>query len=248
MHARRRVTVKQDDTVRRMPIAQLPMEFCLRDGPNFANFINGSNSEARQQVWETSSGGGEPFIYLWGKRGTGRTHLLEAACHQQQSGQPRVAFVPLIEADKLKPGILDGLEEMALICIDDLDRIAGQTAWEEGLFHLCNRAREGGASLIWAGLHSPGGLGLGLPDLKSRLAAALVLHLRPLEDEERIEVLQRRATEHGFQLTVEAAQFLLRRQPRDMHSLIDLLERLDRASLAAQRRVTIPFIRSLLEK
>ncbi len=227
---------------------QLPLNLNLREGPSFVSFVDGPNSEIRQQVEGISSGKGDSFLYLWGMTGTGKTHLLQAACRQQKNKRSRVAFAPLSEAEFWKPEILLGLEEMSLICIDDLDRIAGQPDWEEALFHLFNRTRGNGKRLIWSGAHAPGGLGIGMPDLVSRIASSLVLHLRPLTDSGRKEVLRRRAAEQGFELPIEVAEYLLRRQPRDTHSLVRLLERLDRASLAAQRRVTIPFIRSLLEK
>lgn len=189
---------------------------------------------------------GERFVYLWGGYGTGKSHLLEAACRAMRLEGEGAAFVPLAEQAQLEPAMLQGIEHRALVCVDDLDQVAGDRDWEEGLFHLYNRARESGVRLLMAGARAPRALGLRLPDFRSRVAAMLVFQLRSLDDEQRVEVLQLRAREQGFELPKDAAAYLVQRQPRGMHSLVQLLERLDLASLAAQRRVTIPFIRGLL--
>lgn len=225
---------------------QLPLGIGLREGPTFANFLSDAAPEAAAALRALAVTGGPGRIYLWGAPGCGRTHLLEAACREAARGGTPVVYVPLARAGEFEPGVLTGLEHLGLVCIDDLHAVAGDTPWEEAVFHLCNRSERGAAGLVVAGARAPAALELGLPDLASRLAAATVFHLRPLDEAGRCRAMQLRARERGFEIPDEVARYLLRRQPRDMHTLMGLVERLDRSTLAAQRRVTVPFVKRLL--
>ncbi|MFN2330008.1 MAG: DnaA ATPase domain-containing protein, partial [Chromatocurvus sp.] len=142
--------------------------------------------------------------------------------------------------------VLEGLEQYPLVAIDDVQAIAGQTAWEEALFHLYNRLRDAGGRLLSAASLAPEQLALHLPDLRSRLAWGALYALRPADDVTRGQILMVRAQASGLELPEETAQFLLRRYPRDLPALIDLLGRLDQAALVSQRRLTVPFVRSVL--
>lgn len=180
-----------------------------------------------------------------GRRRRRKTHLLQAACHLAGAQGQTVAYVPLAQAGEFPPAMLEGLEQLALVCIDDIQSIAAQPAWETALFHLYNRLRDKGARCMIAGNAAPGNLALKLPDLASRLAWGLVLRLTALDDEGLLAALRLRARNRGLDMPEDVAQFLLRRHSRDMPALFALLERLDHASLAAQRRLTIPFVRSV---
>lgn len=225
---------------------QLPLGLALRDSAGFANYYPGANAEALLGL-RACAQGSEGFVYLWGPPGSGKTHLLHALCHQvSQQGEP-VLCLPLDEAGALAPEALAGLEHMGLVCLDDLHLIAGKRDWEEAVFHLYNRLREQGNRLAVAADAPPAALPLALPDLQSRLAAGLIYHLQPLDDAQKAAALQLRASRRGIELPPEVAAFLLRRCPRDTTSLFEFLDRLDLAALAAQRRLTIPFVRALID-
>ena len=238
---------------------QLPLSIGLRDDCRFDNYFIADNREAvaalqqHSQEPPSAGSGSDPAIYVWGSAGTGKTHLLHAACHQASNHATAVAYLPLAQAsmqtDQLDPAMLEGLEHLALICIDDIQAIAGQPQWETALFHLYNRIHSGstGARCIIAGNSSPHGMGLHMPDLISRLCWGQVLHLNVLDDEAVIAALQLRARHRGLELPEEVARFLWRHYPRDMTSLFALLERLDRDSLAAQRKLTIPFVKTFMQ-
>jgi DnaA family protein len=220
---------------------QLPLRIGLRDSATFANFYPGANTGACHVLQQSR----EPFIYLWGASGSGKSHLLQAACHEATADGGQAIYLPLDE-----PGIalsmLDGLENMALVCLDGLETVAGNREWETALFHLYNRLRDSGNRLLAAGNASPAALGLGLPDLVSRLGWGPVFQLQPLADEDKAAALRLRAINRGMEMPPEVAIYLLQRVPRDMHALFALLERLDESSLAAQRKLTIPFVRQFL--
>jgi len=221
--------------------AQLPLRIGLRDSATLGNFLTGPNAEAVAALEQSD----EPFVYLWGASGTGKSHLLQAVCHEFAATGGTPAYLPLAE-ERLAPEVCEGLEAMPLVCFDDVQAVAGEPEWEVALFHLYNRVREAGGRLLAAGTAPPGQLGFGLPDLRSRLGWGPVFHLQPLSDDQKVEALCRRASARGITLGPEVARYLMRRYRRDTHGLFDLLERLDRASLAAKRRLTIPFVRELL--
>ncbi len=225
---------------------QLSLPIGLRSAPTFTNFVAGANAEACHWVQDVARGRGPDALFLWGAAGVGKTHLLEAACREVAGRGEPVGYVPLKERERLQPAMVAGLDAAALVCVDDLPEAAGRPEWEQALFHLMNGLRAAGGRLLLAGRRPPASLGIGLPDLASRVGAALVLRLAPPSDAERVEALRRRARERGFDLPEEVADYLLRRFPRDLHTLVGLLDRLDEGSLAARRRVTLALVREVL--
>ena len=228
---------------------QLPLGIRLRDDATFANFYPGTNAAALgyvERLCDCDAGWAESLIYLWGVEGVGRSHLLQAACLRfEQYGETSV-YLPMAELVQYGPAIFDDLEQLELVCLDDIEALAGLPEWEEALFHLFNRLRDSGRRLLLAASASPRELPIKLPDLKSRLTLALVFQMRGLSDEDKLRALQLRASRRGLHLTDEVGHFILTRGARSMSALFDLLERLDQASLQAQRKLTIPFLKETL--
>jgi len=228
-------------------IPQLPLKLRLDQRSDFDAFLPGSNAEALGQVRQLAAGRGEPFVFLWGPGGTGKSHLLQAAAMLAQGIGQTPAFLPLAEALSLDPEMTVGLHPLDLVCIDDIQSIAGQGEWEEALFDLFNRLRSAGGRLLVAAEQPPSGLGLSLPDLASRLGWGLVLKLRELDDHDKQAILVQSAKRRGMHLPHEVARYLITRRARDLRSLLAILDRLDTLSLAAQRKLTIPFVREHLD-
>jgi DnaA-homolog protein len=157
-------------------------------------------------------------------------------------------YLPMRELAALGTAALEGWPRLECIALDDLDAIAGDPDWERAIFTVYRELDERGACLIGASVEPPALLPWELPDLRSRLAASAVFQLRTLDESEREQALQLRARVRGLELPAETARWLLRRLPRDMSSLYRLLDTLDEAALSAQRRLTVPFIREVLEK
>ena len=235
---------------------QLPLEMRLRPASSFENFAPGFNLEALHAVRDlgdalVSPGGqnGPPSgptqgrsVYLWGSASTGKTHLLEALCRQAASAGSQCGYLPLGSDAALVPAMLRDWGQLDLVCIDNLDAIAGDRRWEAALFATYNELEASGGYLLVASRQPPGGIGLGLPDLQSRLAASLVLLLQPLDDKGRAQAFRAHATERGLSLGDGVTEFVLRRIKQDMGSLMMALEQLDQAAFAAQRRLTLPFV------
>lgn len=227
---------------------QLPLGLRWREWPRFDNFLPGTNGEALAVTRALARGEGrERTIYLWGEPGSGRSHLLQAACHCAAAAGAGPVYLPLAGDDGLVPAMLSGLDVYTPVCVDDVDTVAGQRDWEEALFHLYNRCEQRGARVLLCGRRAPAGAGFMLPDLASRLGNCLVLQLRALDDAGRGDALRERARARGLVLSDEVIAWLLSRVPRDMTALMGILERLDRHALATKRRVTVPLLRELLE-
>lgn len=228
---------------------QLPLGIALRDSATFANFYLPQAHPNRQavSVLESFPAGDEPVIYLWGEAGSGVSHLLQAACQSAEAAGRSFQYLPL---ESLLAGdaqaSLEGLEHLDLVCIDDLQLLAGQRSWQTALFHCYNRIKDHNGRLLLGARLSPNGLDLQLADLRSRLQWALVFHLQPLSDRDKLGALQSRSRLRGFELPEEVARYILHRAPRDTGALFAMLEQLDRASLMAQRKITIPFVKQVL--
>ena len=185
-------------------------------------------------------------FYLQGAIGSGKTHLLLATCAAVDALGGRCDYLSLARVRGRARAAFEGLECTGLLALDDVDAIAGNREDEIALFDLHNRARDAGSGLIYAARDVPAALPLVLPDLRSRLVQCTLLGLRMLDDVGRAEVLRQRAAARGLQFDEAALDWLLRRHSRDLSDLGMLFERLDQASLAAQRRLTVPFLRQVL--
>ncbi len=225
-------------------MSQLVLPLRLADHAVFDSFLAYDNEILVATLGEIASGQEEHGCWLWGAPGIGKTHLLQATC--DRAGDSSV-YVPLAMFVSAGPAILDGLAGRRVVCIDDVDAVAGEADWEAGLFDLCNQVIDARGQLVVAARGAPRECAFELEDLRSRLSRLPIFHLRSLDDEQRVAALQLRARHRGFELPGETARYLLKRSKRDMVSLFDVLDKLDLESLRAQRRLTIPFVRDVLQ-
>lgn len=226
---------------------QLALGLQLQDSARFSNFVAGDNSELLECLEGLAPAPGGAQVFCWGKPGSGRSHLLQACCHRLSRQGAGTAYLALDDIEGLPTALLDGWEHQAVVCLDNIESLAARPAWQEAVFHLYNRLRDSGNSLVVSADCAPAHLPLALPDLKSRLGAGLVYQLRSLNEAQSLEALQLRADRRGFELPEETGRYLLKRVPRDLPALMTMLERLDAASLAARRRLTIPFVKTALD-
>ncbi len=226
---------------------QLPLGFAHHDSYTFESYIPGRNGQVVGILRDIANGSGRDNVYLWAGAGAGKTHLLQAICNlAARSGRP-CACIPLTQLEDFTPALFSSLEELSLVCLDDVDALAGRDAWEAALFDLFNRLKDTQTPLVMSAGCSPKGSLVRLPDLKSRLSWGLCYHLEPLEERDKITALKLRAQERGFELSDQVVEYLLKRVERDTRSLFRWLDRLDRSSLQAQRKLTVNFVKQILE-
>ncbi|MDO9139787.1 MAG: DnaA regulatory inactivator Hda [Methylobacter sp.] len=227
---------------------QLPLHFEFRANQTFNDFFPGANQEVVTHLQQCIAGRGEAQIFLWGQSGQGKSHLLQACCHQAQNQGLSSFYFDLSTKPLPAPSLLIGLDDYDLVCFDNIEPIAGDSAWEQAFFNFFNQQRERGHKLIIAASSAPNNIAIHLPDLKTRLNWGLTLKIQALDDSDRITALTFKANQMGFAITPQAGRFLLTHYDRDLASLWALLEKLDKASLAAKRKLTVPFLKQILDQ
>lgn len=226
---------------------QLPLVIRLRAGSVFGSYYAGANAAVVELLRAERAAGSGPVIFLYGQAGLGKTHLLQALCAETSERKQPASYLPLCEVQSYGPEMLDGCERLAVVCLDDLASVLGAPRWEQALFNLYRELDENGGKLVIADEQPPAALKFGLPDLASRLLGGLTLRLQALDEAQQREALRLRAAQRGLDLPDDALGYLLRRLRRDMGTLCAFIDELDIASLAAQRRLTVPFVRDVLD-
>ena len=230
-----------------MSAQQLNLALSLPDDALFDNFLVTPGS-ARLQVIEELKRCSDKLHFtstlVWGACGSGLTHLLQATCHEALRKGQSIQYLALDELiDFPAREILQGLNSCQLVCIDNIHKVVGEPAWEEALFHLFNAVMDAQGQLVMSSEAAPRNLAFQLADLKSRLTASTVFQLPDYSDDEKAEIVQYRANIIGLHFSNEALSFLMNRAPRDLHSLLKHLHRLDSYTLQYQSKPTIPLMK-----
>ena len=225
---------------------QLPLEVRLADHAVFDSFHAAGNELLVHQLRAAATAAGHPPLWVWAPPAHGKSHLLQAAVARAAEAGRRAAYVPLDAASAMPVGVLEGMGALDLVCLDDLQAVAGQPEWEIALFRLYEELRNSGGNLVLASNGPPAESVFGLADLASRLKSGTTFRVQALDDEGRLHALQLRARFRGFELPDETGRYLLARVGRGVGELFQLLDELDRAALAAQKQLTIPFVRQVL--
>lgn len=229
------------------PSPQLPLALNLPDDETFESFFVGQNDALVGNIEQLLQGSlSARTMLIVGQKGTGKSHILHASC--SAFGEDKAAYcISLSDHESMTPELFDNLEQGDLICIDNIELIAGKKEWEQALFDLYNRVVEQGSLLLMSASVLPTDMNVALPDLLSRLQWGLVEQVKTLNDEDKCQALQLRATARGIKLADDAAHFLLTHYSRDMKALLQSLDRLDKASMREMRKLTIPFIKETLD-
>lgn len=225
---------------------QLPLALRWPAHQRFESFVVGANATALSLARSAAEQSDTMRVFIAGPTGSGRTHLLIAACAAAGMLDRSAQYLDLGALREPREHAIRSFHGSHLLTVDNVDAIAGADDSEHALFDLYNRCRDEGCSLIFAAKVHPARIGIGLPDLVSRLAASTQVVLQPLDEAARRNLLQQRAAARGIDLDEAVLDWLFARRARDLGSLMILLERIDQAALAARRRVTVPFLRGLL--
>lgn len=222
---------------------QIPLKVQLDDTATFDNFFVASNLQLIQKL-KALSGKQSEFVYLWGANDSGKTHLAQALCSEFNSKSLTAAYLPLSD-NELSPEILSGMSFMDLVCIDDLDSVAGNSDWENALFDLYNNLKLESKHLIVFSDKAPAQMEISLADLKSRLSAMEIYKIESLDDDSKIELFKTRAENRGLEIPIDVIKFITTRKSRSVSDLMEVLEKIDHSSMALKRKVTIPLVKDL---
>lgn len=231
--------------------AQLTLSIQLPDDETFDSYQTEINDAevrllsgfiAQQQLAAETIHG----FYLFGQSGVGKSHLLHASCAYANQLNMSSVCLSFSEFKSLSIDMLDGLENIDVVCLDDIHLVLGDPQWQRAIFDLYNRIIEQNKRLILSGNKAVNELNVGLPDLRSRLSWGYVGQLKSMSDEEKLVAIQYRAQQRGLLIGDDVARFMMARLERDMKSLVNALDVLDKASIREQRRITIPFIKQVL--
>ena len=187
------------------------------------------------------------LIWIAGLQGTGKTHILQATVNYMDDGDNRLLYLPMVESKDFTPDILENLNQFDLVAIDDIENVIGDFSWEEQLLILYEELIHTKCRILISSSDTPQGLRFKLPDLASRFSLGLVDRLKPMNEEQIIKAISLHATVRGFNLPAEVAKYLISRVPRDVSVLVDIIKLLDYESLSKQRKLTIPFIKTVLD-
>jgi len=229
---------------------QLTLDIALKDSFTFDNFVAG-DSQLLIDLLKNKNPKIEKQIYIWGAAHTGKTHLLQALCqyHSELHAKKNIklSYLPLKQLIDFSPEIFQGQEIMDICCIDDVQLLKDKSHWQEALFDLINRCREAGTRLIISANQPPAEINIELKDLVSRLQWGPIFKLNELSDNNKHQALQQRAQCRGFDLEDNVASYLLNNCNRNIADLFSVLDTLDKAQLQQHRRLTIPFVKLVLE-
>lgn len=228
--------------------SQLSLSIKLDDQATFSNFFapRSSNQHLASMLLQDES---QQVAMIVGNSGVGLSHLLQAACQPSPFARVNNAiYLPLADLQQYPPEqVLDGLQASTLVCLDDLQTVSDKTDWQTPLFNFFNECKQSRTRMIFASHKLPEDMGILLPDLASRLTSGLIHRLIDFDDDDLRRLLQFRSNLRGMYMSDEVAKFLLTRLPRDTQTLMDALENIDSASLREQRRLTTPFVKTVLD-
>jgi len=229
-------------------IRQLILDIQLHDQMNFANFFIGNNIQLINILKNLSIVGGPFSIFIYAQTGLGKSHLLNAVCQLFSDKYIPVAYLPLEDVKQFELNILDNIENLDLLCIDDIHLIAGNHAWEKAIFHCFNNILHNNKKIVITSNIPPQYIPFKILDLKSRMLGGLIYPIFELNDDEKISSLKLKAKIRGINLNTRVAKFLLNHYDRSQNKLFDFLEKIDRETLEAKRKITVPFLKVILQK
>lgn len=226
---------------------QLLLPVSINSSQTFDSFISQSDDVMRQELNRTILDESFHCIYLAGTQGVGKTHLLSASCHYAAQHGKSTILLPMEQMIDGSTELILGLEEIDLVCIDNIELIQGKGEWQRAIFNLYNALIQNKSTLLISANQTPSQITIELPDLASRLQWATIFQIPQLSEDDKIVALTHHAHLMGFELSEEVAKFMLSRLPRKMEFLMQALNTLAKQSIEKQRIVTVPFVKEVLE-
>jgi len=230
---------------------QLPLKIGLRQEVCFDTYSAEEESVAfklSQFQKSLADQYSDESFYLFGEAGTGKTHLLQAACRFVTERNRASVYLPLADASlPLIADVLNGLEQTPLVCLDDVDAVLGDRDWEGALTNLIMRAKVLGHQVVMSGRDEITSWSIASSEWLQALMSIMPIALKPLTRKQDIVMaLQRHALKLGFELPIEVGNYLVKQFSNDLQELLSVLKLLEQASFVEKRRMTLPFVKHIL--
>ena len=224
-------------------MSQLSLAVTLDNEATFENFYApfGTLQHTAMQCLSKRS---EQYIFLSGNAGTGLSHLLQAACKLERDSI-YINF-GLLDGNSIDK-IFDGLEQMSLVCLDDIHIILSNQCRQKEIFHFFNRCSENGTRLVLASHKRLNVINIRFLDLVTRLKSGVVLHFEEFRDDDLLKLLKYRATLMGLDFTHDCAIYIFNRTRRTAGGVVDALRKIDLKALTEKRPITRPLIKAALD-
>lgn len=224
---------------------QLPLDIQLNDSAKFNNYFVGENGQLFDKL-RTLDSTTDSFIFVWGAQGVGKSHLAQAACHSLVSSEKIIAYFPVGDLG-VHSESLENLEHVDFVCIDGFESVAGSQKWETAFFNLFNQLRLHNHQLVIFSQLSPSQLSISLADLKSRLGSMEIYKLKAISDRQKTDFLIDYGKSRGLDIAQDVASFILTRTNREVKSIQLIVKKLDQQALTHKRRITVPFVKNILD-
>lgn len=241
---------------------QLALPVWFSEDQSFDSFIADDNALVVEFLTSFINGDQEglstnsiPFCLLHSLQSAGKSHLLYASCQYASENNSSHAYFDLKMLHQFPASVILEAQQKDLICIDNIHVVKDDLTWQIAIFDLLNKVIEKNQSIanpehyckvIISATHSPASIGLSLPDLVSRLSWGTVFKLAPLNDDKSKLFMRQKLAGKGLEASDEVVNFLVTRLSRNMAKQIEIINLLDRKSLESKRKLTVPFVKQVL--
>ena len=221
---------------------QIPINFSFCNAKTLDNYISGENKHLIKALKEFAKNNHGQLIYLFGEKSTGKSHLCKAVFDIIEDTKILVNqhnFETLSDMD---------LQNINYLIIDDFEIILEKRNNEDTLFYYINEFIISKKSLLISSINSTEQITFTKKDLKSRLTSNLIFNIKEISDERKVEVLKNITEDIGWTIEEKVCQYIMYHYRRDLFFLCNVLKSIDENSLALKKKVTIPFVKSIIER
>jgi len=219
---------------------QLGLPISLDSKMLLDNFI--ANSELVNLIHQLFQDKKASEIYVYGLTGQGKTHVLQGVVLKALARDKNAIYIDCI--DSFPEHLLDFINQLSFISLDNVDLISKES--QEIFFDLYNRARQAGVVILVSGSSLPADLTV-MKDLKTRLSLAAVYKLEALNDELKMDVLNKQMNDRNLTIDSKIYEYLFKNYSRDLNTLVSAMNQLDKASLQSKKAISIPFVKKVLQ-
>ena len=224
---------------------QLALQIQINERASLNNFFVSKKNNKTIQILKNillgSDKGVQIFIDDLGSNG--KSYLLQAICNDFSNCNNSSIYIPMQETINFDPSILEGISELNLICIDDIDLINKRREWEIPFFNLINECYEKECFLILSG--SINKL-KAIPDLISRIKKMETLRLEAINDDELMEATQAISKNLNIEISDKNMNYLINNSKRDIKTIFRTLSQLEKESLERKKSIGLNLIKDVI--